>query len=96
MFHEVKGSTFTLAAGDGQKVDIDLVEIADLKETATQQSFSLLFVVPDPYRVEQGLYDLDHPTLGQMQLFLVPVGLKDNRLQMEAVFNLLREKVAKS
>src|SRR5688572_25896313 len=94
MFDNVKGTAFTLTGGEDQKVDIELTEVSDLKETSSQQAFSLLFVVPAPYRLEQGLYDLEHQTLGQLQLFLVPVGLDDNRLQMEAVFNLLREKDA--
>lgn len=92
MFVETKGSQFKLTAGGGQTVDIELIEISDLKESQYQQSFSLLFLLPETYTAEQGLFDIEHEQLGAMQLFLAPVGIDNGRLQMEAVFNLLREK----
>jgi hypothetical protein len=90
-FAGVLGSPFTLTAAGGQSVDVELTEVTELKETANQRSFALLFSVPEPYQVEQGLYDLDHKVLGSMQLFLVPVGMDNGRWKLEAVFNLVKE-----
>lgn len=90
-FAGVLGSPFTLTAAGGQSVDVELTEVTELKETEHQRSFALLFSVPEPYQVEQGLYDLEHKALGSMQLFLVPVGLDNGRLKLEAVFNLLKD-----
>ena len=90
-FAGVLGSLFTLTAAGGESVDVELIEVTEQKETDTQRSFALLFIVPEPYQVEQGLYDLDHKTLGSMQLFLVPVGFDNGRLKLEASFNLLKE-----
>ena len=91
-FAAVLGSPFTLTAEGGQTVDIELAEVSEWRETPANRSFSILFVVPEPYRVEQGLYDLENATLGTMQLFLVPVAMPNEPAQLEAVFNLLKEK----
>ena len=55
-------------------------------------AFSALFLVPTGYNVEQGLYQLEHKQLGRTDLFLVPVGFDQDRLQLEAVFNFLNQK----
>jgi hypothetical protein len=85
MFVEAIGTSFKLTTANNA-VDIELNEVSDLKETAAQQVFSIVFLVPEPFMV----YDLEHPTLGPMQLFLSPVGIDEGRMQLEAVFNLLR------
>jgi hypothetical protein len=92
-FAEARGSVFKLTAPSGVTIELELVDVSQLKATESQESFSVIFLAPQPYRVEQGLYDIEHPSMGSMQLFLVPVGLADDgRLQLEAVFNLLRKK----
>jgi hypothetical protein len=93
-FAKVTGSSFTLTAGPGQSIDVELAEVSPLKEAKHQRSFSIVFLVPETFRVEQGLYDLAHPELGEMQLFLVPVGMRNSRQELEAVFNLLLEQEA--
>jgi hypothetical protein len=92
-FAAARGSLFKLTAPNGTSIELELADVSQLKATESQESFSIVFLAPESYRVEQGLYDIDHPTMGPMQLFLVPVGLADDgRLQLEAVFNLLRKK----
>jgi|SRR5687768_4450655 len=90
-FAPALGSPFTLTAEGGQTVDIELVEVSEWRETPNNRSFSILFSVPEPYRIEQGLYNLDHATLGNMELFLVAVATPKGAPQLEAVFNLLKE-----
>ncbi|PYT00796.1 MAG: hypothetical protein DMF63_05680 [Acidobacteria bacterium] len=90
-FAEVLGSKFTLKASGEQSVDIELTEVSALKERPGNSSFSLIFTVPESYRVEQGLFDLEHSTLGAMQLFLVPVGIKKARQELQAIFNFALE-----
>jgi hypothetical protein len=89
-FAEAQNTTFKLTAENGQSVDVTLVEVSEMKETARQRSFSIVFSLPSSHRAEQGLYDVQHDTLGAMQLFLVPVGFNDANQEMEAVFNILR------
>jgi hypothetical protein len=80
---------FRLTALENGSVTIELSEVTDAVEKTGTRSFSLIFTVPDGYKVEQGLYDLSHETLGAMQLFLVPVGSVKGRQQLQAVFNFL-------
>ena len=82
------GSTFRLVADSGS-VEIELTEVSDLRERTGGKAFSALFLVPTGYDVEQGIYQLEHEQLGSADLFLVPVGLKQERLQLEAVFNFI-------
>ena len=88
-FARVQGSLFTLTADSGETIEIELSEVSELKKRSRQQSFAIIFLVPENYRVEQGLYDLSHAELGAVQLFLVPVGMKNSRQELEAVFNTL-------
>jgi len=49
--------------------------------------FTLEFTGPPPV-LEQRIHLIDHPILGRLELFLVPVGLDpDGRVRYEAVFN---------
>jgi hypothetical protein len=56
---------------------------------AVQECFTLLFRAPVTAPNEQGLYTLRHATLGDVELFLVPVKKNDEGLFFEAVFNRL-------
>lgn len=48
--------------------------------------FSLLFCGPADRPLAQGTHELQHATLGDLALFLVPVGRAGDELQYEAVF----------
>ena len=51
------------------------------------QPFSLIFAAPAQTRGAQGIYQLRHPELGVIDLFLVPIASPDNQPRFEAVFN---------
>lgn len=88
-FAEVLGSSFKLPAAEDKILDLELVEVSDVRSGNYQESFSIVFRLQEGYSAPQGLYDMSHEKLGAMQLFLVPIGLDDGRLRLEAVFNLL-------
>jgi len=90
-FAEVLGSSFVLKTTEGQSVDLRLVEVSGIRERPHQFSFSIVFSVAQGYTVEQGLYDLEHESLGTVQLFLVPVDETPEGMKLEAVFNFVRE-----
>src|SRR5687768_14520216 len=89
-FAGVTGTSFVLKAAE-RTVNINLVEVTALKERPGLRSFSILFRVPKGFVVEQGLYDLEHESLGALQLFLVPVAETPEGIELEAVFNFVRE-----
>ncbi len=55
-----------------------------------QLSFSLLFTSSGDV-LPQHLYRVSHATLGQFDLFLVPIQARRSGLVYEAVFNLLKD-----
>ena len=88
-FAEVLGTSFKLPAAGGEILDLELVEVSESKKRPFQETFSLVFKLPQGYDAPQGLYEMSHEKLGSMHLFLVPIGVDENRLRLEAVFNLV-------
>ena len=50
-------------------------------------TFSLLFYGPTEPLLPQGTYRIEHPDLGNLDLFIVPLGPDNNGVRYEAVFN---------
>ncbi len=51
-----------------------------------RHAFSLLFRGPDTDAPQQQVFQLQHAGLGQLELFLVPVGSDESGMLYEAVF----------
>ncbi len=51
-----------------------------------RQQFSLLFRGPADLQLNQGIWDLEHATMGELALFLVPLGPDAEGPRYEAVF----------
>lgn len=49
--------------------------------------FSLILLAPPQTRGDQGIYNLQHPELGVLPLFLVPIDVQNGRTRFEAVLN---------
>ena len=88
-FTEHVGSLFHIEVGPDQFVDVKLIE-ADALNTGPRNSdllsrepFSLLFAVQGGVDLPQQNYRVSHDQLGELPLFLAPVG----RDQMESIFN---------
>ena len=80
---------FSIYFGPENKLEAELVEVADRTRSKDQVQFSLLFNVPEAAPCEQGLYKVEHPEMEKTELFLVPVGKDGEGIKFEAVFNLL-------
>lgn len=91
-FESVKGSTFRLVPGEGEPRDLVLAEVESLSpETAPpagrRAPFSLVFQDPGPPGSHhQGIYRLEHPELGALDLFLVPIGPDAEGMRYQAIF----------
>jgi hypothetical protein len=83
------GSRFEVPAGNGtaESLELELTGLEDLRGTPGNEQFSLTFLGPAEMPVQQGVYHLEHPTLGPLDLFLVPIGREAGGLVLEAVFN---------
>jgi hypothetical protein len=52
-----------------------------------RSGFSLLLRAPASVGIAQGIYAVQHPRLGRLEIFMVPVGADERTVQYEAVFN---------
>ena len=88
------GTGFELSADDSRAIRLTLHEVKSRGKTPSaagggpaRQSFSLLFVASaDAPDLPQGVYHLEHASLGALDLFIVPVGPEEGAMRYEAVF----------
>ena len=66
---------------------LTLVQIGIHAQTDKHEAFSLFFDGPPTPFLPQRTYTLRQPALGEVDMFLVPVGRKGDGFQYEAVFN---------
>jgi hypothetical protein len=91
-FVEHLHTTFALNAATGGSLPVELVEVNAADLSPRLDTFSLIFRGPKAPLVPQGLYQLQHDRLGELSLYLVPVGPENDAaqsggMQYEAVFN---------
>ncbi len=81
-------SSFSLVAEDVESVEFVLVEAADKTPAGVEgEQFSLIFRGPREPALPQRIYALEHPEMGRIELFLVPVGEEESGRLYEAYFN---------
>jgi hypothetical protein len=89
-FEPCLNQSFTINLRDSG-IQARLVEVKALGHPfrdGAREPFSLLFEADTHYGLlNQGSYPMANSVLGEKTLFLVPVGVKQNRYQYEAVFN---------
>ena len=69
--------------------EIVLIEFKPGKSIPSQEQFSLLFRAPLEAPAQQGIFQVQHDSVGEFELFLVPVRKDAQGLYYEAVFNRL-------
>ena len=78
----------TPSLAGSEPLDLELASCVESPHARPDHpAFSLFFLAPgDDYR-EQQIFTLSNDALGEVELFLVPVGPQDGRMQYEAVIN---------
>lgn len=79
------GSTFRVVRPELGPLRVRLLE--SKAHRGAGESFSLLFHGSPRAPVQQGIYRIEHPSLGAFELFLVPVGRGVRGQDFEAVIN---------
>lgn len=87
MFAPQAGSKFLMRCGNKEAVELELESVNDLGSSARHIQCSLIFVGPQNAPIEQMIYRLDHPALGAMDLFLVPISKDQSGVRYEAIIN---------
>lgn len=86
--HAGKGFPLTLGEHNTTATLVEAVDCAgDTPGDVERGPFSLLFRCPQEFYFEQQMVELEHPDLGSLHLFLVPLGPDDEGQRYEAVFS---------
>jgi len=91
-FAQHLNAKFKTKIGD-QTVDLELIEVKGYlpkeNEQGGMERFSIFFDGPNIY-LPQRVYSFEHESMGQFELFLVPVAQNGERFRYEAVFNYFK------
>ena len=82
---------FSICLPGSALLPIRLYEVAEESSSPKIEQFSLLFRGPLAPHCAQGIYSLQHDKLGELSLFLVPVGADGEGMRYQAVFSRLRQ-----
>jgi hypothetical protein len=73
--------------GHGRRLNLKLTEIDRLGAASREGgAFSLIFLSPPGPFLPQGIYPIEHPALGTLELFIVPLGPKKGGNSYQVIF----------
>jgi len=82
---------FRVNVDSAEAIELELVGVESRKvepnEQAGMERFSTFFQGPPNYLLPQRTYELLHPQMGELQVFLVAIGQDQHGIRYEAVFN---------
>ena len=88
-FSKHLNTTFEVRLEDSASVPLTLNQVTKLIESPGQEQFSIIFHGSKEQFLSQGTRAISHAEMGEMLLFLVPIGQNDEKFHYEAVFNRL-------
>jgi len=93
-FSQHVGTKFQLTL-DQREIELNLAEVkgylpGDNEQTGMER-FSVFFDGPAETRLPQTVYHLKHDSMGEFEIFLVPVAKNDQGFRYEAVFNYFKK-----
>ena len=90
-FADKVGQVFAVSEQDVPAIPLTLTEAeplpARLAKPGMRPPFSLIFLAKDPRVLPQRLYRLEHNEMGELTIFLVPIGKDAQGVSYQATFN---------
>lgn len=90
-FRRHVGTKFGVRVETAQPLELELREVRSYNPQGSEQSgmerFSLFFQGPGDVMLPQNTFTLEHPEMGELLLFIVPIGRDERGFQYEVVFN---------
>lgn len=90
-FADKVGEVFAVGEPGVPAIALTLKEAAPLNPAMAPKGarppFSLIFLAKDPRVLPQRIYRLDHRGLGELAIFLVPIGKDAEGVSYQATFN---------
>jgi L-ascorbate metabolism protein UlaG (beta-lactamase superfamily) len=90
-FKENLNTRFRVSLGDANTTELELIEVLGTISTPRQEQFSIFFRGTPDYLLPQSTYQMEHEKLGEIDIFLVPVGREQDGFRYEAVFNYVNQ-----
>ena len=85
---------FRVSLGTSTPVELKLVTVkgheSEEYERPDMERFSLLFSGPSNFFLSQQTYRMKHEEMGELDIFLVPIGRESDTFLYEAVFNFYK------
>ncbi|MDT4952494.1 MAG: hypothetical protein QOJ02_632 [Acidobacteriota bacterium] len=91
MFSENLNTKFRVQQQSSDPLELELTQLTEGITTSRNEQFALLFHGPQNPFLPQATYHVEHERLGELDLFLVPIGRDQDGFQYEAVFNRFLE-----
>ena len=95
-FRQHLGTKFGVRVETPRPLELELSEVKDYtpqsNEPGGMERFSLFFRGPGDIMLQQGTFTMDHPSMGEVTLFLVPIGQDSQGFRYEVVFNYFKDK----
>ena len=82
---------FHTQVDETQRVELELAEVSQLKQTSHNEEFAVVFRGPKKIFLGQGMRAFEHDELGKFELFIVPIREDEKGYYYEAVFNRFLE-----
>ena len=89
-FTQNANTKFQVLLDENATVELELVDVSELKLHPQQEEFALEFRGPSEMFLGQGLRNFAHEQMGEFELFIVPVRQEADGFYYEAVFNRIR------
>ena len=93
-FRQHLNTQFRLVVDAPKPVDITLIAVesrpSDAHEEAGMERFSAIFKGSPEFLLQQSIYRLAHPQMGEFVVFLVPIGKEADGFRYEAVYNFYK------
>jgi len=87
---------FRFRLNETETVEAELTDVSELLVSPRQERFSIVFRTSNDFLLEQGQRIIEHDEMGELILFLVPIGRDEDGTYYEAVFNRLVKKKAEA
>lgn len=90
IFSEHLKTTFQVRVRESGLMPLELFEVTEKDHSTKLEQFSLVFRGPRTSHLPQGTYTLEHEKLGNLDLFLVPLGPDPAGMRYQAIFCRVR------
>ena len=90
-FTQQANTKFQAEVDENTDVEVDLIEVSELKLYPQQEEFVLVFRGPSNMFLGQGARYFKHDVMGRFEIFIVPIRQDAEGFYYEAVFNRIRQ-----